>query len=35
MKDLPYRWDSDKGRWEYWFQGAWLSYEEIPEELVK
>jgi len=29
--EMPYRWDLDKGCWEYWFQGAWVSYEELGE----
>jgi hypothetical protein len=27
--DTLYRWNSDKGRWEYWFQGAWVPYEKL------
>ena len=29
--EMLYRWDLDKGRWEYWFENAWIPYEELGE----
>ena len=31
--EMLYRWDLDKGRLEYWFQNAWVPYEELGDEI--
>lgn len=29
VSDLLYRWNLEEGRWEFWFQNAWVPYEKI------
>jgi hypothetical protein len=33
ITEMLYRWDLDKGRLEYWFQNAWVPYEELGDEI--